>query len=129
MGFPLQVTVTLEPKECPSCGTVFGVVSAVYQRYKNNGQAIRCTNPKCAWDSMVIQETEAMRLQKKLDSEVQARRWVEQSLAAEKNSHAATKGTLTKIRKRVHNGVCPCCNRTFANLARHMKTKHPDVTP
>ena len=24
------------------------------------------------------------------------------------------------------NGVCPCCTRTFPNLAAHMKTKHPD---
>jgi hypothetical protein len=26
----------------------------------------------------------------------------------------------------VANGVCPCCNRTFQNLARHMAGKHPD---
>lgn len=31
-----------------------------------------------------------------------------------------------KVRERVKNGVCPCCNRTFENLARHMKTKHPE---
>lgn len=29
--------------------------------------------------------------------------------------------------KRVHNGVCPCCNRSFSNLEQHMKNKHPDV--
>lgn len=23
--------------------------------------------------------------------------------------------------------VCPCCNRTFSALSRHMKTKHPDL--
>lgn len=28
---------------------------------------------------------------------------------------------------RVHKGVCPCCNRTFTNLSRHMKTKHPEA--
>lgn len=22
--------------------------------------------------------------------------------------------------------TCPCCTRTFANMARHMKTQHPD---
>jgi hypothetical protein len=31
-----------------------------------------------------------------------------------------------RIEKRIHAGVCPCCNRTFQNLARHMNTKHPD---
>ena len=30
----------------------------------------------------------------------------------------------TKMRTRVMNGVCPCCNRTFQNLLRHMQTEH-----
>ena len=38
---------------------------------------------------------------------------------------AAAKGELTKMKKRVGNGVCPCCNRQFVNLQRHMATQHP----
>lgn len=30
-----------------------------------------------------------------------------------------------RLRKRASAGVCPCCNRTFSQLARHMQTKHP----
>lgn len=37
-------------------------------------------------------------------------------------------GKTRAIKKRVANGVCPCCQRTFENLARHMKTKHPAFT-
>lgn len=40
----------------------------------------------------------------------------------------ATKGRLTKTKKRIANGVCPCCNRHFVNLERHMTGKHPDYT-
>jgi chemotaxis response regulator CheB len=40
--------------------------------------------------------------------------------------HSATRAQLTKTKKRVANGVCPCCNRTFKQLARHMKAKHPE---
>lgn len=29
-----------------------------------------------------------------------------------------------RMRTRVMNGVCPCCNRTFQNLMLHMKTEH-----
>lgn len=29
-----------------------------------------------------------------------------------------------RMRTRVMNGVCPCCNRTFQNLMQHMKTEH-----
>ncbi len=31
-----------------------------------------------------------------------------------------------RMRTRVMNGVCPCCNRTFQNLMQHMKTEHAD---
>lgn len=55
------------------------------------------------------------------DAEIerQARQQVQRSLAA-------TKGVLTRTRNRVAAGVCPCCNRTFQNLGRHMKGQHPD---
>jgi septal ring factor EnvC (AmiA/AmiB activator) len=43
---------------------------------------------------------------------------------AEKRRAAAARGQVTKLKKRAANGVCPCCNRTFANLQRHMATKH-----
>lgn len=45
--------------------------------------------------------------------------------AAERRT-AAAHGQVTKIKNRVGHGVCPCCNRTFENLARHMLSKHPD---
>jgi hypothetical protein len=40
------------------------------------------------------------------------------------DQRAATKREK-KLAKRIANGVCPCCHRTFGNLAAHMKTKHP----
>lgn len=38
---------------------------------------------------------------------------------------SAARGQVTRIKNRVGNGVCPCCNRSFGNLHRHMQTKHP----
>jgi hypothetical protein len=38
---------------------------------------------------------------------------------------SATRGVVTRIRNRVGHGVCPCCNRTFGNVARHMASQHP----
>ena len=39
--------------------------------------------------------------------------------------HAA-KGQISKLKKRASAGVCPCCNRSFQNLRRHMGNKHPE---
>ena len=42
---------------------------------------------------------------------------------------SAAKGQITKLKKRAKAGVCPWCNRTFSNMAAHMKTQHPDMDP
>lgn len=31
-----------------------------------------------------------------------------------------------KLKKRASAGICPCCNRTVSQMARHMKSKHPE---
>ena len=48
------------------------------------------------------------------------------SLRGTKANAARTRKELHSVKARVAHGVCPCCNRTFKQLARHMKTKHPD---
>ena len=56
------------------------------------------------------------------DDEVKRQRELRE--AAERRS-AAARGQVTKIKNRVGHGVCPCCNRTFENLHRHMASQHP----
>ncbi len=43
-----------------------------------------------------------------------------------KRSAQTYRGHLTRVRKRVGNGVCPCCGRTFKQFAEHMQSKHPE---
>lgn len=49
----------------------------------------------------------------------------ERRKAAERAA-AAQKGQVTRLKNRAKAGVCPCCNRSFQNLQRHMENKHPD---
>lgn len=37
----------------------------------------------------------------------------------------AQRGVTTRIKNRIGKGICPCCNRTFKNLQRHMRNQHP----
>lgn len=64
--------------------------------------------------------------EQQLERERQRHQATRDLLRAEERSHAATRGQVTKLRKRVAAGVCPCCHRTFQQLARHMAAKHPD---
>jgi hypothetical protein len=31
-----------------------------------------------------------------------------------------------KTKRRISHGTCPCCHRTFSQLAKHMTIKHPE---
>jgi len=50
-------------------------------------------------------------------------------LHAEERSHQATRGHLTRARRRAAAGVCPCCHRHFANVQRHVASQHPTFDP
>lgn len=42
---------------------------------------------------------------------------------------ALAEAAKKRIERRVSGGTCPCCTRTFQNLAEHMKTQHPEMAP
>jgi hypothetical protein len=74
------------------------------------------------------ERSEAARLKRRLEVE----RSHAARLAAERDqaeaSARAYKGVATKARERAAAAVCPCCNRSFVQLRRHLATKHPDYT-
>lgn len=74
-------------------------------------------------------EREADKLRRKAErAEQESARLREERDAAERRVSAA-KGQITKLKKRAKAGMCPCCNRHFTNLERHMATKHADMDP
>ncbi len=89
------------------------------------------------------QPSEADLVRKQLDEERRKRERAEQNVAMyaddarhareqaqrERNRANGYKGHATRMTKRVKAGTCPCCNRTFKQLAAHMANKHPTFTP
>lgn len=49
----------------------------------------------------------------------------QQRMAAQAETERLRKAAK-KAAKRTAAGVCPCCNRTVSQMARHIKTKHPE---
>ena len=52
----------------------------------------------------------------------------QQKLAAQAETRRLRQAQA-RARRRAAAGVCPCCQRTFVGMARHMKTKHPEYQP
>ena len=117
--------VTLEVDTCDGCGVVFAVPDGLMRKWREGKRRLRCINPGCKWPSYIpgtsLRQTN-LRLTR--EKERLARR-----LEFERNSKAAIKGHLTRTKKRIAAGVCPCCKRTFQDLARHMNGQHPDYAP
>lgn len=128
-GYDYAGRAIIITESCCNCGVVFGLHEPTYNQRREDGKNFFCPNGH----SQHYSETEASRLKKELEKERQRRTWAEQerdnqrakTIKAQKRT-SAFKGEVTKIKKRVHNGVCPCCNRSFQNLKRHMATKHPE---
>jgi hypothetical protein len=51
------------------------------------------------------------------------------SLRAQRGATTRARNQRDRDRQRIAAGVCPCCNRTFQNLARHMAGQHPEYQP
>jgi len=60
---------------------------------------------------------DAARLQESIDYQRRQREHAERRASA-------ARGQVTKLKKRAAAGVCPCCNRSFVDLHRHMSAKH-----
>ena len=68
---------------------------------------------------IIAGEGKAALLRKELDE-------VEAQLLATQDQLAAAEREAKRQAKRTAAGVCPCCKRSFVQLSRHIKTKHPD---
>lgn len=122
------VTLTYETTSCITCGVVIALPSDFHRQRRIDHKDYYCPNghgQRYTGDSLEEQ------LRKQLAAEMKKREWAEQAQKQAElgeqvaiRSAAAYKGKL----KRVANGVCPCCKRSFTNLRRHMATKHPAPT-
>lgn len=122
---------------CHTCKCEVWVPDALWEA------CLRSRGPNGIWYScayghkqyLCIGESDEEKLRRERDRLVQRlaekdddiRRQREQREAAERRA-AAARGQVTKIKNRVGRGVCPCCNRTFENLSRHMTSQHPTFT-
>lgn len=130
MTMQIRYSDVLETEQC-WCGIWMALPANLNRQAHENGKGIFCP----LGHTWVVKDTEIDRLRKeaeRLKRQVANR---EEDVRAERASHAATKGQLTKTAKklkstevRAANGVCPCCQRSFTDtgLARHIATKHPE---
>jgi len=114
----------LEIEECGVCGVLFGAPHHLLERARRNHSIeFFCPNGQ---QLHYLGKTEAEKLQERLEAERRYSARIVSQLDQTQASLSATKGVVTKLKKRAVAGVCPCCNRHFPQLADHMAVKHPE---
>lgn len=104
-----------EADNAERCGRIFGVTHQTHEWMRINGGTVHCpAGHKIRYGATALSKAE-------------------EALARERAAHDQTRAdrdTLKrkekKMARRLKAGVCPCCQRTFTNMARHMTTKHPE---
>jgi hypothetical protein len=107
--------------DCGACHISFAIPRDMLTARQADGRDFWCPNG-C---KIHYFETENAKLKAKLEREQRWRKDAETSARAAYDQAQAAEGHVTRIKRRVGNGVCPCCNRHFANVERHMNSQHP----
>ena len=123
---------------CCKCKEPFAITAQTQKYLERSGQGFKCPFGHLQYYAEGPTEADKLRherdrLKQKVaekDDEVEYHRQNtaterERAEAAERSARAQ-KGVATRLKNRAKAGVCPCCNRSFQNLASHMKNKHPD---
>lgn len=129
MAQTLTTITTFYVDACCNCGMQFAMPTEFNNIRRNDHKTFYCPS---GHPQSYQGESEAEKFRRERDRLAQRiaerdddlKRQRERAEAAERRS-AAARGQITKIKNRVGHGICPCCNRTFENLHRHMTTQHP----
>lgn len=107
--------------ECCTCHMLFGVTTAFKQKRLNDRAYFYCPTGHQQHFTGPSEET---KLRDQLKREQQMRESAQLRADQAKSERDEARRMHQRMRVRIVNGVCPCCNRTFQNLLRHMQTEH-----
>jgi hypothetical protein len=126
----ITVDLTIEVIECAHCHIEFGITADFMRRRRNDHVGFCCPH---GHSNVYNGKSEEEKLKEQLRrAKEDSAFWSNQTETARadrraaQRSLAAQKGWNTRLKNRIKNGVCPCCNRSFANVRAHMAGQHPD---
>ena len=122
MGYALPRTDAFTEMSCGACGIVFYVPERWRSERERTGEGFHCPNGH----ARVYRETTADTLRKELAEKERLLTWEKQRADTLDKRLKAEAKKRVQLQKRVEAGVCPHCQRTFSQLAAHMKTQHAE---
>lgn len=122
MAAALQQLVDMTAMECGKCGISFHVPEIWRSEKQRNGDGWYCPNGH----SRVYKESDAEKNARLLKEEQERHQRTLDRANRLNAENLELMKKATRLQKRIKAGVCPCCKRTFRQLAAHMHAKHPE---
>lgn len=111
---------TITYTDCYHCGIPIAMTPTQLQRFQDKGATFWCV----LGHGQVFREPEVTKLKQQLKNAQDRMAHAETALVNTEAMLTLEETKRRKLEKRVHNGVCPHCQRSFVNLQRHMKGQH-----
>lgn len=115
-------TIRMQTVHCASCGVPFAMTEEMDKKFRETGHSFYCPSGHSLSFSSRLKE-----LENKLAAKEAELGLAKTSLFTERQERATAESKHARLQRRVSHGVCPCCHRTFKQLAEHMKRKHPGM--
>lgn len=122
------VSIDLAQTTC-WCGTPFALPAELLSAAHKAGHTIYCPHGH----SVCWKDTETDKLRRERDRLKQDQARLEDeskqawtTAAALRERAEKAEKAAKRLKKRTSAGTCPCCSRTFSNMAEHMKHQHPE---
>ena len=120
----LIVNTTLITEVCCACGMLFAMPRSFNSNKREDHKLFYCPAGHAQHYS---EESPAEQAKREKEYAERRLRYEREDHEHTKNSLRSTKAAHTRTKNRVKNGVCPHCNRYFADLHKHMQVKHTDA--
>lgn len=123
-GLQITQTITFETIVCYKCHVPFAVSAKHHRELLDTHDTFYCP---AGHPQHYIAKFNEEKLREQLENERKQRQQEEERLYNLYLDELNKSNKLNRQLKRIHKGICPCCNRSFTNLKRHMETKHPEI--
>lgn len=119
-AYDTATTIQINAQWCSGCGLAYGLPEGYLDARREDHKSWTCPNgcvrhfPRGKTDAQKLEEAQIRNTA------------LQDQLTAAVADAETVRVALLRDRQRFANGVCPCCNRSFDNVRRHMSSKHPD---
>ncbi len=111
---------------CHRCKCEMWIPDALYEAAKHGRGQVSFYCGYGHAQVFAVGESEETKLRRERDRLKQENARLEEETSQARVVAEKAQRAEKRLKKRMAAGTCPCCQRTFSNMATHMKRQHPE---